>query len=103
MAVKIRRLLVLWKDAGSQKRPQEITSRHSTNIKRNKMEKRLYWLVESNRDLSVTVQDFAQVKELIEGDFANENEDGKFEIDDLQYTITPQMMTQEEFENLPEA
>lgn len=67
------------------------------------MEKKLFWLVESNGDLSMTIQDISQAKEIIEGDFANESEDGKYEIDDLQYTITPKMMTQAEYENLPEA
>ncbi len=67
------------------------------------MEKTLYWLVESNGDLSVTVQDIAQAKELIEGDFANESEGGLYSIDDLQYTVTPKMLTQEEYEALGEA
>jgi hypothetical protein len=66
------------------------------------MEKTLYWLLESNGDLSVTVQDIATAKDIIEGDFANESEDGKFEIDDLQYTVTPVMLTQAEYEALGE-
>lgn len=66
------------------------------------MEKKLYWLVESNGDLSVTVQDLPQVKEIIEGDFANESEDGKHNFDDLQYTVTPTMLTDEEYEGLGE-
>ena len=67
------------------------------------MEKTLYWLVESNGDLSVTVNDIAQVKEIIEDDFACENEDGTFDIEDLQYTVTPKMLTQEEYVALREA
>lgn len=62
------------------------------------MEKTLYWLVESNGDLSVTTQDIATAKDIIEGDFANESEGGKFEIDDLQYTIKPVMLTQAEYD-----
>lgn len=67
------------------------------------MEKQLYWRVESNGDLSVTMEDIAQAKEIIEGDFENESKGGKYEIDDLQYTVTPIMLTQEEYEALPEA
>lgn len=66
------------------------------------MEKTLYWLVESNGDLSVTVKNIVEAKEIIEGDFAYESEDGEFEIDDLQYTITPVLLTKEDYENLPE-
>ncbi len=66
------------------------------------MEKQLYWLIESNGDLSMMIKDIATAQVIIEGDFANESEDGLFEIEDLQYTITPKMLTQEEFENLPE-
>ena len=67
------------------------------------MEKKLYWIVESNGDLSVTTSLLEECKTIIENDFAMESEGGKFEIDDLQYTITPTMLTQEEYENLPEA
>ena len=63
------------------------------------MEKQLYWLVESNGDLSVTVKDITEAKDVIEGDFANESEDS---IDDLQYTLTPTMLTQAEYEALGE-
>lgn len=67
------------------------------------MEKQLYWRIESNGDLSVTVEDISQAKVIIEGDFANESEDGQFEIDDLQYTVTPIMLTPEEYDSLAEA
>jgi hypothetical protein len=66
------------------------------------MEKQLYWLVESNGDLSTTIKDIADAKDIIEGDFAYESEDGEFDVEDLQYTITPQMITQDEFEALGE-
>lgn len=39
------------------------------------MEKKLYWLVESNCGLSVTIKDITVAKELIENDFAEENKD----------------------------
>ena len=61
------------------------------------MEKELYWLVESNGDLSNTVQTLEHVKDLIEGDFDNEEQK-----QDVQYTITPKYLTQKEYEALPE-
>ena len=66
------------------------------------MEKKLYWLVESNGDVSVTIKDISRAEEIILADFDVETDDGKYEIDDLQYTVTPVMMTEEEFNNLPE-
>ena len=66
------------------------------------MEKKWYWLVESNGDLSVTIKDISRAEEIILADFDVETDDGKYEIDDLQYTVTPVMMTEEEFNNLPE-
>lgn len=66
------------------------------------MEKKLYWLVESNGDLSVTIKDISRAEEIILADFDVETDGGKYEIDDLQYTVTPVMMTEEEFNNLPE-
>ena len=64
------------------------------------MEKKQYWLVESNGDLSITCTDLETVKDLIEADFEDfdlEDQDG------LEYTITPVWYTDEEYENLPEA
>jgi len=66
------------------------------------MEKTLYWRVESTGDLSVTVNDITQLKEIIECDFAYESEDGAFDIEALQYIITPQMLTKEDYEALGE-
>lgn len=62
--------------------------------------KELYWLIEGNGDLSVTVKNIEDAKLIIEIDFAAESEGGLYEIDDLQYTITPQMLTQKEYEAL---
>jgi len=73
------------------------------SIKLKEMEKTLYWLVESNGDLSVTVNDITLVKEIIEADFANESEDGVFDFAELQYTVTPKMLTKEEYEAFGEA
>lgn len=64
--------------------------------------KKLYWLVESNCDLSVTVENIEEAKAIIEADFANENEYGEFDIEDSQYTIIPQMLTEEEYKDLGE-
>ena len=61
------------------------------------MEKKLYWLVESNADLSNTVQNLEQAKELIQGDFDNEEEK-----EEVEYTITPIYLTDEEYEALPQ-
>lgn len=63
------------------------------------MDKKLYWLVESNGDLSVTCTADA-IKDLIEGDLENTPSD---EREDVEYTITPVWLTDEEYENLPEA
>lgn len=62
--------------------------------------KTLYWLVESNGELSNTVQDLEVAKALILGDYDNEKQDCHFDIEDLQYTITPVMLTQAEYEAL---
>ena len=61
------------------------------------MEKKLYWLVESNADLSNTVQTLEQARELIQGDFDNEEEK-----EEVEYTITPTYLTDEEYEALPQ-
>ena len=63
------------------------------------MEKKLYWLLESNGDLSVTCPSDA-IKDTIEGDIENTPED---EREEVQYTITPVWYTDEEYSNLPEA
>ncbi len=67
------------------------------------MKKQLYWHVESNGDLSVTTPDLATCKEIIENDYAVQGEGGLYDVDDLQYTIKPRMMTQKEYEALQEA
>lgn len=63
------------------------------------MEKKIYWLVESNGDLSLTVASLATVKKLIESDFEGiPHED----VEEFQYTVTPVLMTPKEFKNMPE-
>lgn len=64
------------------------------------MEKNVYWLVSSNYDLSNHVPDFHAALELIHGDFLSQDEEGKIEVE---YTIKPVWMTEDEYEQLPEA
>lgn len=63
------------------------------------MKKTLYWLVESNGDLSVTVKELGDAKILIEGDIEGVSEE---DLEEFQYTITPVMLTQSEYEALGE-
>lgn len=62
--------------------------------------KKLYWLVSSNGDLSVTCTNLDQCKDLIEIDFETLDEDAQNE---TEYKITPTFLTDEEYSNLPEA
>lgn len=64
------------------------------------MEKKIYWVIESTGDLSITVQSLFEAKELIEGEFENEKEHE--ELESIQYTLSPVEMTEEEFNELPE-
>ena len=64
------------------------------------MEKKVYWLVSSNYDLSNHVPNFETAMELIKGDFDCQDEEGKKEVE---YTIKPVWMTEDEYEALPEA
>lgn len=64
------------------------------------MEKKLYWLVESNADLSITCNNLETCKELITHDF---NELDRQEQEESQYTITPTFMTEEEYFKLTKA
>lgn len=63
-------------------------------------EKKVYLLVSSNCDLSNHVPDFETAMELIKGDFDCQDEEGKI---DVEYTIKPVWMTEDEYEQLPEA
>lgn len=64
------------------------------------MEKQMYWLVESNGDLSVIIKDIADAAILIENDY-KENQEG-YDVEDFQYTVTPVMLTESEYEALGE-
>ncbi len=64
------------------------------------MEKKTYWLVSSNGDVSVTCTNLTQCQEIIEIDFESLDQEGK---EETVYTITPLLLTDEEYENLPEA
>lgn len=64
------------------------------------MEKKLYWLLEDNGDLSTTCSRLDDCKDIIQTDFADlEKDDQKETI----YTITPVWYTDKEYSNLPEA
>lgn len=63
--------------------------------------KKLYYLLESNGDLSITCpNDFEVIKTLIESDMEGFT---KEEQSECYYTITPVFYTDEEYSNLPEA
>lgn len=62
------------------------------------MKKKIYWLVESNGDLSNTVHSLTACQILIESDFGSLNDDEK---EEAQYTITPTYLTEEEYAELP--
>lgn len=61
--------------------------------------KKLYWLIESNCDLSNTCGDTETCLILLQGDFDDLALDWQKEI---QYTITPVWYTDEEYAALPE-
>lgn len=63
-------------------------------------DKKLYWLIESNGDLSVTCNNLQQCQELLKEDFDSLDVTEQME---SQYTITPMWYTDEEKENLPDA
>lgn len=62
--------------------------------------KKIYWLVESNGDLKVTVSDIMEAQTLIEVDFKENG--GGYDIEDCQYSIKPVMLTEEEYKALPD-
>lgn len=64
------------------------------------MEKKLYWLIENNYDLSITCDNTTTCLELLKVDFETMNDTVQKEI---QYTITPVWYTKKEYEKLPEA
>lgn len=63
------------------------------------MEKKLYWLLEDNGDLSVYCESVEELTMLMEGEFESLERN---EQEETQYTITPVWMTQQEYDNLPE-
>lgn len=64
------------------------------------MEKKVFYKFESNGDLSYVFSTIEGIHEIIESDLEGISND---EIGEIQYTITPFLMTDEEFENMPEA
>ena len=63
------------------------------------MEKTLYWLVEDNADLSTTTNNLQSAKFIISEDFESLNSEEKKEVE---YTLTPTYLTEEEYLSLPE-
>ncbi len=64
------------------------------------MEKKLYYEVSDLGYIGQTVEDLESAMALIDADIVYQMEDEKEP--ELQYTITPVWMTEEEFNNLPE-
>ena len=62
-------------------------------------DKKLYWLIESNGDLSAVCDSPESCLLLLESDFDGSHDDDKAE---CQYTITPVYYTDEEYEQLHE-
>ena len=62
--------------------------------------KRIYYVIESNHDLTVTVKSTACLKNIMEADLEGLTES---EIEEFVYTVTPVLMTKKEFDNLQDA
>ncbi len=63
------------------------------------MEKKLYWKIQSNEDTNITFGDLESCKIIIEADIEGRPQD---EVEQLEFTITPVYLTEEEYDNLPE-
>ncbi len=63
-------------------------------------EKKLYYLIENNRELSIYVSDLNQCQTLMQLDIDSLCAE---DISDTQYTITPTYLTDEEISELPES
>jgi len=64
-------------------------------------DKKIYWLLEDNADLSITCENLETCTDLIQNEI--DNLDGDTQVGDVQFTLTPKFMTEEEYNNLPEA
>ena len=64
------------------------------------MEKKLYWLIEDNGDLSNTCESPESCVEVLKASFDDME---KVEQEATEYSITPIWYTDKEYENLPEA
>lgn len=64
------------------------------------MEKKLYYKLSDGADVSGIVMELSGVMEWIESDMRGVPEE---DLKEFEYTIQPVMMTEEEFNNLPEA
>lgn len=64
------------------------------------MKKKLFYQLSDGMDVSKIVMDLSDCMEWIKTDMEGKTEE---ETEDYEYTITPIWMTEDEFENLPEA
>lgn len=64
------------------------------------MEKKLYFKFSDNADVCEAVTDLSGAMKWIESDISEHTE---FEVEEIQYTLTPIWLTDEEFNNLGEA
>lgn len=64
------------------------------------MEKKLFWRIESNEDTSLTVDNLPTCQTIIETDIEGRPQS---ELEELQFTITPIFLTEDEYADLPEA
>lgn len=64
------------------------------------MEKKLYYQLSDTHDVSMIVMDLSGCMEWIKSDMDGVSEEDSKE---FEYTLTPIFLTDEEFENLPEA
>jgi len=64
------------------------------------MEKKLFWRIESNEDTSLTVDNLPTCQTIIEADIEGRPQS---ELEELQFTITPIFLTEDEYADLPEA
>jgi len=62
--------------------------------------KNIYYVIESNHDLTLTVKSTACLKNIMEADFEGLTES---QIENFEYTVTPVLMTKKEFDNLQDA
>lgn len=61
------------------------------------MEQTLCYLIQSNLDLSIAIKDLKKSVDIIQKDFDEKLNGDNFDIEKIEYTIKPQLMTEEEY------